>query len=334
MFRVETQEGHNFDDLTAIQYGWDFTVSQLGPSEEESTVSLYQTPHVGYNRFRYSPAYDQRLHSRKGILSFGLLDPDNPPTWAYDQLIPNDAITVFPREEYLKAASPAGFRGSGMHFSESFMAHLAEQVYQQPLNSLVPAAGIYVPNSAKLGLLRTELRKWQQLEAYSTEARPGIISRREESLVLAVIDALADERSLAKDSFKKSERAVALALEVIHNSELENISAAALCKHAGCSQRTLEVSFLKRFDVTPKKYIKCLRLAQVHRGLRNFDAQDCDSIIELAGIHGFWHMGQLAADYRRIYGELPSNTLNRIKSHALSPPPLRFFDVDDYIGSV
>ena len=46
-------------------------------------------------------------------------------------------------------------------------------------------------------------------------------------------------------------------------------------------------------------------------GLRNFDACDYDSIIELAGVNGFWHMGQFAADYRRIYGQLPSETLNR-----------------------
>ena len=104
---------------------------------------------------------------------------------------------------------------------------------------------------------------------------------------------------------------MARALEIIHGSELENISAVELCQHAGCSQRFLEKSFLKRFGVTPKKYIKCLRLAQVYKGLRNFDAQGCDSIIEWAGIHGFWHMGQFAADYRRIYGELPSDTLNR-----------------------
>ena len=311
MFRVEKQESHNFDDLTAIQYGWEFSVSQLGPSKEVSTVSLYQTPHVGYNHFRYNPAYDQRLHSREGVLSFGLLDADNPITWAYDQLIPNDAITVFPHEEDLKAASPAGFRGSGMHFSENFMATLTEQVYNQPLKLLMPAAGIYATNSVKLGVLRAELRKWQQLEAYGAGARASIISRREESLALAVIGALIGERNFEKDSLIKSERSVNRALELIHSSELENISALGLCKHAECSQRTLEKGFIKRFGVTPKKYIKCLRLAQVHQGLRNFDAQGYDSIIELAGIHGFWHMGQFAADYRRIYGALPSDTLNR-----------------------
>jgi AraC family ethanolamine operon transcriptional activator len=49
----------------------------------------------------------------------------------------------------------------------------------------------------------------------------------------------------------------------------------------------------------------------VNKGLKNFDKHGYESIIELAGIHGFWHMGQFAADYRRIYGELPSATLDR-----------------------
>ncbi|GAG76698.1 unnamed protein product, partial [marine sediment metagenome] len=46
-------------------------------------------------------------------------------------------------------------------------------------------------------------------------------------------------------------------------------------------------------------------------GLARFDAEGFESIIELAGVNGFWHMGQFAADYRRIYGKLPSETLNR-----------------------
>ena len=69
--------------------------------------------------------------------------------------------------------------------------------------------------------------------------------------------------------------------------------------------------FLKRIGITPKKYIKFLRMARVHHGLKNFEVQGCASIIELAGMHGFWHMGQFAADYRKIYGELPSETQAR-----------------------
>lgn len=309
MLKIETQKAYNFDDLTSLQFGWDFSASQLGPCEAESIVRLFQTDHVGYNSFRYGSAYDQRLAVKEGIVSFGLLEPDNPTTWAHDQVIPNDALVVFPSDDALKAVSPAGFRGNGMSFSESFMERTAEQAFCRPLSLLLPPAGIYAPSPSKLNVVRAELHKWQQLVDQGAENRLAIISRREESLALAILDALVDASYIETDRDKKSSYATARALELIHSSELESISAVELCEYAACSQRTLEKSFMGRFGVTPKKYIKLLRMADVHKGLREFDSQDCDSIIELASLNGFWHMGQFAADYRAIYGELPSATL-------------------------
>jgi AraC family ethanolamine operon transcriptional activator len=311
MFNVESQKAESFHSLDTLQFGWDFRVSQLSPVEDISRVSLHQTAHVGYNRFHFGAAFDQRLRSKEGLLSFGLFESDNPITWAYDQVIPNDALIIFPSDEDFRGASPVGFRGSGMHFSEAFMADLAEKVYNRPLHSLLPAPGIYEPSLIKVGLLRDELRKWQQLQAYDADTRLAIVSRREESLVLAILDVLIDAETIDKCGLIKSERSMSRALELIHTSELENISAVELCMYAECSPRFLERTFQKRFGVTPKKYIKYLRLARVRDRLLTFETQSCESIIELAGIQGFWHMGQFAADYRRVYGELPSETLNQ-----------------------
>jgi transcriptional regulator GlxA family with amidase domain len=211
----------------------------------------------------------------------------------------------------MKAASPVGFCGNGMHFLETYLDNLAQLVYQQPLHSLLPAAGFYRVDCEQLAQLRAELYKWQQLPDQGAQTREAIISRREESLALAILDALHASKAIGNSGIKKSERSTARALDFIHGSELEHISAVELCKQAQCSQRSLEKSFLKKFGVTPKKYIKCLRLAQVHQDLRKSNAQKRDRIIELAGSRGFWHMGQFAADYRSIYGELPSETLNR-----------------------
>ena len=48
MFKVETQSAYNLDDLTSLQFGWDFTVSQLGPSDEKSIVSFVEMEHRAY----------------------------------------------------------------------------------------------------------------------------------------------------------------------------------------------------------------------------------------------------------------------------------------------
>ena len=311
MFRLESQQCHNFHDLTAMQFGWETSVSQLGPSQGISRVSLYRTANVGYTRFRFGSAYDQRLKARTGLLSFGLLELDNPLTWSYDHVIPNNAITVFPRCVEMKAATPVGFHGNGMHFCEHFLEQISEHLYQRPLISLLPDAGIYLADDLKLLAVRDELYKWRQLVSHGAHTRGAIVARREECLALALLSALVGAQHVEKGGPGKAEYAMNRALEMIHSSELESISAVELCTYAECSQRMLEKSFLKRFGVTPKRYIKCLRLARVHAGLVNFESQSCDSIIELAAIQGFWHMGQFAADYRRIYGELPSETLSR-----------------------
>jgi methylphosphotriester-DNA--protein-cysteine methyltransferase len=312
MLSMETQAALNFEDLTNIQFGWDFRVTQLGPIVMESSVALYRGPRVGYSRFRFNCTYEQRLHTRAGRVTFGLLEPDCPPVWLYDQVIPNDALIVFPREEDMKAATPVGFRGNGVHFEESFLDAVAQAVHGEPLSALMPTPGIYSLAPSKVCTIRAEFQKWRQMADRRAADVAPFVARREESLAMAVLDGIDPSQRVEQPTLLKSERALKLALEVIHDSELPDISAVELCGHTNGSQRSLEKAFLKRFGVTPKKYIKYLRLSRVRKGLLSFDSEGCESIIELAGIHGFWHMGQFAADYRKIYGELPSETLRRI----------------------
>ena len=40
-------------------------------------------------------------------------------------------------------------------------------------------------------------------------------------------------------------------------------------------------------------------------------ADETEGVADIANGWGFWHMGQFAADYRRQFGELPSETLAR-----------------------
>ena len=311
MFSQKKQESHYLHDLSILHEGRDIQLEQLKASGEKSHVELYRTPQVVYQRWRYACAYEQQLSSGEGFRSFGLVEPGRSMPWAFDQFVADDVLFVFSHEQAMKASAPSGCSGHSISLAEGFLADLARQTCHVAIESLMPSAGLYLPSASKLKVIREELRKWRELLACGASTRSAIIARREESLGLALIDAFFDAKMLITRPLIKSEHSMRRALEFIHDSELENISALDLCKYSGCSQRTLEKTFLKRFGITPKKYVKFLRLARVRHGLRSFDAQDSGSIIELAGVQGFWHMGQFAADYRSIYGELPSETLAR-----------------------
>ena len=79
-----------------------------------------------------------------------------------------------------------------------------------------------------------------------------------------------------------------------------------LCAQAGVSERTLQYAFKRKFAMTPKQYLQARRLHGVRKAMW---AQPNASISELASEWGFWHMGQFAADYRKLFGELPKVTL-------------------------
>jgi hypothetical protein len=56
-----------------------------------------------------------------------------------------------------------------------------------------------------------------------------------------------------------------------------------------------------------------MRLHQVHRALSAADT-DSVSVTEVIAQHGEWDFGRFAARYRRLFGELPSQTLGKKKS--------------------
>jgi transcriptional regulator GlxA family with amidase domain len=77
-----------------------------------------------------------------------------------------------------------------------------------------------------------------------------------------------------------------------------------ICRLSGASWPTLERAFRERFAIGPKTYYSNLRLHRARREL--LDVPPATRIADIANRWGFWHMGKFAADYRALFGELPS----------------------------
>jgi len=87
-----------------------------------------------------------------------------------------------------------------------------------------------------------------------------------------------------------------------------------LCRVAGTSRRTLEYAFKDYFGTSPNRFIKALRLNAARNDLLRGDHESAQ-VVEIASGWGFNHMGQFSTDYRRMFGEKPSETLHRGPSH-------------------
>jgi AraC family ethanolamine operon transcriptional activator len=312
MLETINQKSFHIEELSAMQFGWQIDFTQLGPSKLESAVSLVQSANLGVCHFQFNSRFDQRLHAQPGYYSFGLPDPDAAAATVQGKAASPGAIIVFPHDHEAYGASHAGFNGYGIHIREAYFESVAETVFKMPLRLLVPTAGIYELTEVHFRQLRWELCEWWQMAA--TEGSVGaskLAAHRQEALAIDVLNGLSHSIKTEETQHLKSDRAIRLVLDYVNSAPSEEITAVELCTLADCSQRWLEQSFKLRFGVTPKAYVKYLRLARLRSDLQQVPRGERQTVIDLASPYGFWHMGQLAADYRKVYGELPSDTLKR-----------------------
>jgi AraC family transcriptional regulator, ethanolamine operon transcriptional activator len=101
-----------------------------------------------------------------------------------------------------------------------------------------------------------------------------------------------------------------LAIEYLRAADLGSLTAPALCAEVQVSQRTLEYAFRERLGTSPMGFIRRLRLHAVRRALLAAEGEGA-TVTEIAMTFGFYQLGRFAAEYRAIFGELPSATLTR-----------------------
>jgi AraC-like DNA-binding protein len=83
----------------------------------------------------------------------------------------------------------------------------------------------------------------------------------------------------------------------------------------GVSARSLQVAFKGCFGVSPLQYLLARRLGFAQREIAaGLSGQHKSAITEAALAHGFDHLSRFAGHYRRLFGELPSQTLRRVQT--------------------
>ena len=90
----------------------------------------------------------------------------------------------------------------------------------------------------------------------------------------------------------------------------ESVHISDLCQALYISRRTLQRAFTETLGMGPAHYLMLKRLSAVRSILRTADP-DTTSVSKVAMDHGFWELGRFTLMYKRMFGENPSDTLNR-----------------------
>ena len=98
------------------------------------------------------------------------------------------------------------------------------------------------------------------------------------------------------------------AKRAVEERENERVFVGDLAEAAGVSERTLESAFNEYYGVGPVRYLQLRHLHRIRRALQVADSEAV-SVSDVLIRHGEWEFGRFASRYRRLFGELPSDTL-------------------------
>lgn len=226
--------------------------------------------------------------------------------------------------------TPEGLVMAGLTFDRAELTRLATPDEQALIARLGATATLHRAPQAALGALRDFMRgAFEMLAAQphllDNPAMRSVLRQAAQSNVLELLIGAAalpagGDRGGRGRSGGVSRHAVLVAgaREVVESDPQTPVTVATLCMALGVSRRTLQTAFHAVLGLAPATFLRATRLAGAHRALR-----EAPSVTDAAAQWGFWHFGHFAQDYRRMYGELPSQTWRRRQPSVSAHPPHR-----------
>jgi len=305
----------SLDHLAEVAGGWDLDWRQLDHGRLEATVLQVASANAAVSHLTFSRQFLQRGSSPSGMLTLGLLGADvGKIEWCRQSASAENLLLFSPGGDYEPVSKP-GFRGNTLSYSEEHLERIATDI-ELPLNlGRYREGGIALqvdPDAAKD--LRCHLRQLERaVTKWSGNAGTRWIRHElEHEIPVRLLRLLAidpPETSLRVDGFKA--RAARTAHEYIDAHAADPPAIQDVCRATDVSWRTLDYAFREVFGVTPKQYLQATRLHGSRREL--YQGGPASTVTDIANHWGFWHAGKFAADYRRHFGELPSETLKSKK---------------------
>lgn len=235
------------------------------------------------------------------------------------QQVSLDTVFTFQSEQGFALTTPEEFDVIGIAIPDEALLQLADTVDSRNIRELFPTApAVLQPCREKLQELRQCLISVLDPSYFQPELLryPQVQRNMHSAIVGHILETLhsAQPAPMPTPSFKARSHVVNEAIDHVLANAAEPPTIEELCSRLNISRRMLNYCFQEALGTSPLQYLRNLRLNGVRRDLRR-PAARAPSIRDVAARWGFGHLPRFAAEYRSLFGELPSETL-REQHHA------------------
>lgn len=297
-----------FDDLhlhAKAVVGWQQTYDQLSEGQTHTYLR-----HLTGERFQvFQETLDKRV-TQRGLAPAGRLclamSLGSEHTGIFQgQSLGSDHVSLLRSGEEFFVQAAEGMRLLAITVDLGRFARIAaREMLDDQLRRLADHSVLKVPG-ARLGRVRL------QLQSLLNHSADGVVEQWAEHQVLeAIVDLLGQGEEVSRS--RRGNSAVDAYLvrrcqERVIECPDEPCGILDLCEELKVSRRTLQSSFRACTGMRPVEYLRAVRLNEVRRRLRD-DTGPKLSVARVANDLGFAHLGHFSVEYKRLFGEQPSQT--------------------------
>jgi AraC-like DNA-binding protein len=297
-----------FDEFTEVAAAWDIDFRQIGSGKLNANLAQVVGESWSLAKARFDrPAYQQGA-SVPGMRTFAILDTGAPECDWCGRTFTSEIMAVFAKDREFRSISPPGFDVYTLSFSDEQLSEACERLGIPDISGKLEFTDSTVQlDPVSSGKLRHFVDLSLEASCFSNRRSAGEAGSDyfRDEIAEQLVSALAAGSPLEHSpSQRVRSLAVNRALEAIEAGLEDGVSVRDIAETSRMSRRTLEYAFRDRFGVSPKALINSERLIRVRRDLLVRPKEI--PISDVANRWGFWHIGQFASDYRRQFGELPS----------------------------
>ena len=290
----------DIDELGQLA-GWDVGFRQLDSGAQSIPARLVTDGHLTVIRMDLNCRFHQLGTPPTGLLSFGV-PVAGMRDW-FGNAYSDGSILPFNQPGGIDGVSESGFSAFTVSLDKSLLTEVSQSFG-------IPVPNYFLESDPDMVIAHSpETRRFRAAIGHVVHSHEQPLDRRTvDELVVSLLRAgLSDNVILDKSTPASRSRALSRALAFIAENTQDDITVRELCAASVTPLRTLDRAFKERFDIGPKAYLQRTRLSKVRATL--LMRVPGTRIADVANASGFWHMGQFARDYKRMFGELPSETL-------------------------
>lgn len=298
-------------ELESSEFKWDLPLNKISIGNFHGSINYVDLGVVIMIEGRFSGTLLQNGFTPEGFTTFAIPAIDNRSFWWHYRKVDSNDLLVFPESRELKCISYDGFHVYTLSIEQEFLNCLIERFGLSGMSNKLTGPEKVIPVGKRYIYILNSLLQTISLRA---QLDPGnalpksLVNQLQYKITEEVLKLVYKSEDATNIPIKRErDKTVLKAFEYILASNLQTLTIEEISARTGIKKRSLEYAFQEYVNVSPKSFIKALRLNSFRQTLRKEE----HSVSEAASLHGFNHLSQLSRDYKLLFGELPSTTQRR-----------------------